>query len=543
MLSRYKTRSSPRKHSQTLSITSKPSKPCVLCTISLSFPLTIHKALYTKFASSQNYYYTREINDILLGTRSQRLIKFNDFMTFDEECEYLKRFYQIEDYWLKLKVLTEYYKYHKDIARLFMLPIVKKLNKYHDKRRRVEYQKITKIIKENEKFHENRENFEEFPEKTAKIAEHRDILQEISISFDKNDSNASVIELKRKLKEITANFSSFSKDFSESRSSFTEEKAFSRFLRRENCESLQKPRETFEFPEKKRKILEVSKQMPSKIEVCLKKWPLAKKLALLSKNSKENLACFAEKNVRKLPENEKNSMKTQKNSPFFSQNPKNTSKNLKFDHKILDLIMKTLLKQRKPAEIPLKIAKSPAKPIQNAEKPLKTVTSPSNSCERGVKPLQIAKKNVFSCINSELSQKMRPRIQTFKRNSQPNPLYFEKKQENTEEIGSFSARERLKTSRNAEKTPESSQIQCFTERCEKNSEKNAKIKGKPLKTAKITHKYTKSEPKLLKNQQIRVRNLSPSQVFAYNSSNIVNIFLNSPQNSKKNPIFGKKKCF
>lgn len=33
-------------------------------------------------------------------------------------------------------MLSEYYKYHKDIGRLFMLPTTKRLNKYHDKKRK-----------------------------------------------------------------------------------------------------------------------------------------------------------------------------------------------------------------------------------------------------------------------------------------------------------------------------------------------------------------------------------------------------------------------
>ena len=47
-------------------------------------------------------------------------------------------------------MLTEYYKFHRDIPRLFMLPTTKTMNKYHDKKRRVEYQRITRMLKEEE---------------------------------------------------------------------------------------------------------------------------------------------------------------------------------------------------------------------------------------------------------------------------------------------------------------------------------------------------------------------------------------------------------
>lgn len=48
-------------------------------------------------------------------------------------------------------LLTQYYKYHKDIPRLFMIPGTNTLNKFHNKKRRLEYNKIIKMIKFEEK--------------------------------------------------------------------------------------------------------------------------------------------------------------------------------------------------------------------------------------------------------------------------------------------------------------------------------------------------------------------------------------------------------
>ena len=36
-----------------------------------------------------------------------------------------------------MNMLTEYYKFHDDVTRLFMLPITLMLNKFHDKKRRI----------------------------------------------------------------------------------------------------------------------------------------------------------------------------------------------------------------------------------------------------------------------------------------------------------------------------------------------------------------------------------------------------------------------
>lgn len=82
----------------------------------------VSRALYQKYAASQNYYYTRDINDLLGNNRTQAVVKFKDLIVLDEEDEYLKRFYKSIEYENKITMLSEYYKYHKDISRLFMLP-------------------------------------------------------------------------------------------------------------------------------------------------------------------------------------------------------------------------------------------------------------------------------------------------------------------------------------------------------------------------------------------------------------------------------------
>jgi len=90
------------------------------------------------------------VNDILTQGRTAAVIRYKDLETFDEEDEFLKRFYEREEYPKKISLLTEYYKYHKDIARLFMLPTTSSLNKYHDRKRRIEYIRITGMIKAEE---------------------------------------------------------------------------------------------------------------------------------------------------------------------------------------------------------------------------------------------------------------------------------------------------------------------------------------------------------------------------------------------------------
>ncbi len=67
-------------------------------------------------------------------------------LTYDEEEEYMKRFYKQTEFGFKIQALTEYYKYHKDIPRMFMVPVCNMMNKFHDKKRRIEYAKIKKML-------------------------------------------------------------------------------------------------------------------------------------------------------------------------------------------------------------------------------------------------------------------------------------------------------------------------------------------------------------------------------------------------------------
>ena len=112
----------------------------------------IMDALYHRYSSSQNYYYTKKINELITNSRISAVIQYKDQLIFDGiEEDMFKRYYAMEDLPEKFQRLTEYYKYYRDIPRLFTYPVVRILNKYHDKKRNLEYDAITKLIKEEER--------------------------------------------------------------------------------------------------------------------------------------------------------------------------------------------------------------------------------------------------------------------------------------------------------------------------------------------------------------------------------------------------------
>ena len=111
----------------------------------------LNKALFLKYSSSQNYYYTKDVQELVDGTRKPHVVTFKDQILLEENEEYLTRIYKVSEHKGKIQYLTEYYKYHKEVPRLFMTPASSTINHFHDKKRRIEYYKIKKMLAEQKK--------------------------------------------------------------------------------------------------------------------------------------------------------------------------------------------------------------------------------------------------------------------------------------------------------------------------------------------------------------------------------------------------------
>lgn len=79
----------------------------------------VNNRLYNKYSSSQDYYYLKDINAILQGKRVPSAIVFKDVEDFLDVEEVQRRFYFVEEYPMKIEQLAEYYKYHREIPRIF----------------------------------------------------------------------------------------------------------------------------------------------------------------------------------------------------------------------------------------------------------------------------------------------------------------------------------------------------------------------------------------------------------------------------------------
>jgi hypothetical protein len=113
----------------------------------LNIPQFLNSKLYQKYSSSQIYYYKKDINSIVNKQRVPAVIKWKDEKDYLVNDEVMKRFYYREEYKGKFGQLTEYYKFHREIPRVFSKAEYDMYFDYHDRKRKVEFVRITNMLK------------------------------------------------------------------------------------------------------------------------------------------------------------------------------------------------------------------------------------------------------------------------------------------------------------------------------------------------------------------------------------------------------------
>ncbi|CAD8195962.1 unnamed protein product [Paramecium pentaurelia] len=124
---------------------------CDFCEETTPLIEIMRHSLFLKYSQSQNYHYTKSITEILHNYRTSNNILYKDVIMYDTPEELLCKIFKCDVIYEKLQMLGEYYKFHNDIPRLFMLPAIVSLNYYHDKKRRLEYFRIAKLIAQENK--------------------------------------------------------------------------------------------------------------------------------------------------------------------------------------------------------------------------------------------------------------------------------------------------------------------------------------------------------------------------------------------------------
>ncbi|CAD8097493.1 unnamed protein product [Paramecium sonneborni] len=111
----------------------------------------VQRLLQTKYSHSQSYYDVKILDDFVSSRRTSEVIRFYQVIDYQDDSEFLSRLYFLNEVFEKLRLFSEYYKYHNEIPRFFMPKLCKIMSNYHDKRRRIEYYRIKRIIEEENK--------------------------------------------------------------------------------------------------------------------------------------------------------------------------------------------------------------------------------------------------------------------------------------------------------------------------------------------------------------------------------------------------------
>ncbi|CAK57168.1 unnamed protein product (macronuclear) [Paramecium tetraurelia] len=105
---------------------------CMFCDHKGSLPGLLNMALYSRY----------QTDFCQLQLRSQTTIRFQDQACLEELEDYYT-FPHLKD---NQKQLIEYYRYHRDIPRIFIKNITPQLEAYHEKQREIRYKKIKKQL-------------------------------------------------------------------------------------------------------------------------------------------------------------------------------------------------------------------------------------------------------------------------------------------------------------------------------------------------------------------------------------------------------------
>lgn len=130
------------------------------------------------------FYFANSINEILINKLKSHVVKFKDYLFYDDDSEFLKRFYRKYEVGKKLQTIKNFYSksYHKPYPNLFLVKSHSIMIKYFSRRIKMFYREIenNKKSKQNEMkqhFNQKRSSFSQI----LKNLEHS--LYQTQLSF------------------------------------------------------------------------------------------------------------------------------------------------------------------------------------------------------------------------------------------------------------------------------------------------------------------------------------------------------------------------
>ena len=159
------------------------SNPCRVCTVipdRLNLAKILNQGLYHKYTSSQDYFYTKDINNIISKKHKAVYIKYLDYMIYDESVEHFKRCYKKKDAMPIMKEIQEFYTKFKDYPRNFNMPFYRIIGNCIRRHRRLEYRMVFRTF-ESEDNPEILEEQYKKPNSKQKVSFH--LFDELGSSF------------------------------------------------------------------------------------------------------------------------------------------------------------------------------------------------------------------------------------------------------------------------------------------------------------------------------------------------------------------------
>ncbi|CAD8111304.1 unnamed protein product [Paramecium primaurelia] len=170
-----------------------------------SFHLILKRALYCKYSQSQNFFYEKDINDIIEDRSVKCTIHYKDHLHYNDQNEYMRRYYRFFESDDRLPALLEYYKYHINIPRNFSS---KTINKRMERNREYQYLKI----KQELGLCQNPKNIKQDSPRKVKdtsedqsVSQMKNLLKDLKIESTQTDISSNSTILKDLVKMIGNN--------------------------------------------------------------------------------------------------------------------------------------------------------------------------------------------------------------------------------------------------------------------------------------------------------------------------------------------------
>lgn len=106
--------------------------------------------LVKKYGVSSKLYYLKVVDTLVKGSRDPGVIRLKYDVDVSSSTKTLKRYYQLRESVSRIEQMSEYFKYHYEIPRLFLPGVVDVIDSFHDRKRNKIYQQVKRLIgKEN----------------------------------------------------------------------------------------------------------------------------------------------------------------------------------------------------------------------------------------------------------------------------------------------------------------------------------------------------------------------------------------------------------